>query len=107
MQFSHFLKSLSVGLFLALAYMGVAQPVYTIQNIKGSCEGLSNGSFEVLVTAATGNVSVFFFGPPSGGPAATVGVPVVISNLPGLPFPAGHSLLLYRMKSHPCRPMLT
>ncbi|MEP6734597.1 MAG: gliding motility-associated C-terminal domain-containing protein [Chryseolinea sp.] len=72
-----------IGLFL-LSYKTYAQPVFTIQNIKGACEGSPNGSFDVLVTSATGPINIFVFGPPNQGPiSASLNVPVTITGLAG------------------------
>ena len=51
--------------FLFLSFKSYAQPAFTIQNVKGACEGFNNGSFEVLVTAGSGTIEIFYFG---GGP---------------------------------------
>lgn len=76
--------------------LSFAQPTFTIQNKKDACDGLSNGSFEVLVSVANPPpLRVFVFGPPDQGPlAATVGVPLVISGLPGGPAPGGRSYIV-------------
>lgn len=65
----------------------LAQPVFTIQNKKDACDGLNNGSFEILVTSANPPpLRAFIFGPPDQGPYnLTVGVPFLVSGLPGLP----------------------
>ncbi len=62
------------------------KPVFTVNNIKGACEGFPNGSFEVTVTSASGTADIFYFGPAFGGPIpASVGVPVSITGLgPGI-----------------------
>ncbi|MBL7858348.1 MAG: gliding motility-associated C-terminal domain-containing protein [Cyclobacteriaceae bacterium] len=74
-----------IGAFIFCATASLAQPVFTIQNKKDACDGLANGSFEVLVSSAnTPPLRVFVFGPPDFGPInATVGVPVPITGLPG------------------------
>ncbi|MEO7992231.1 MAG: SprB repeat-containing protein, partial [Chryseolinea sp.] len=76
---------LLTGAFIFCAATSLAQPVFTVQNKKDACDGLANGSFEVLVTSAnTPPLRVFVFGPPDAGPInATVGVPVPITGLPG------------------------
>ncbi|MDH4297599.1 MAG: SprB repeat-containing protein, partial [Cyclobacteriaceae bacterium] len=75
---------------LFFSYKSYAQPAFSVQNVKGACEGFNNGSFEVLVTAGTGTIEVFYFGggPFFGGPiAATIGTPVLITGLAGAAFP--------------------
>ncbi|GIV35679.1 MAG: hypothetical protein KatS3mg032_0058 [Cyclobacteriaceae bacterium] len=74
-------------LFLLGIVQVLAQPAFTIQNKKDACDGLSNGSFEILVTAANPPpLRAFIFGPPDQGPYnLTVGVPFLISGLPGQP----------------------
>jgi SprB repeat len=78
-----------VGL-LFFSYTSYGQlPAFSIQNVKGACEGFSNGSIEVLVTSATGSVNVFYFGPAVGGPfAATIGIPLPLTGLAssGIPY---------------------
>ena len=61
----------------------IAQPAFTIQNIKGDCEGSSTGSFDVLVSSADGaTVTIFILGPPNLGPfTATVGTAFPITGL--------------------------
>ena len=82
------LKAFFIVGALFFSYKAYAQPTFAIQNVKGACEGSPNGSFEVLVTSGTGTITVFSFGPPTQGPVvATVGVPVLISNLSGLATP--------------------
>jgi gliding motility-associated-like protein len=63
----------------------IAQPTFTIQNKKDACDGLDNGSFEILVSAATTPpLRAFIFGPPDQGPInLTVGVAQTISGLDG------------------------
>ncbi|MBA4055758.1 MAG: hypothetical protein C0490_13665, partial [Marivirga sp.] len=74
---------------LFFSYKSFAQPTFSVQNVKGSCEGFSNGSFEVLVSSGVGPVNIFYFsGPAFGGPfPATVGTPVQITGLAGSAFP--------------------
>jgi len=88
-MFTKTLKLLVLVGALAFSYKSFAQPTFVVQNVKGSCEGFSNGSFDVLVTAGTGSVNLFYFsGPLFGGPfPATVGTPVTISGLAGAAFP--------------------
>ena len=79
-----FIKSFAFVGLLFFSYVSWAQPVFTIQNVKGSCEGFANGSLEVLVSSGSSPISIFFFGPVSGGPIlASVGVPVTITGLTG------------------------
>src|SRR5690606_7405154 len=86
MSYSNSLRSLAIGFaFLSIVYAVIAQPTFVIQNNMGSCEWLTNDSFELLVTSVNGNVSIFYFAPGIHGPiTATVGVPVEISSLPPL-----------------------
>src|SRR6188472_4295772 len=77
------------------SFSAFAQPTFVIQNIRGACGGFNNGSFELLVTSATGPVSVFVLGPPNTGPiGVTVGVPFLVSNLPGGTAPVGNYLVV-------------
>ncbi len=73
------------GAIIFFAGVSFAQPTFTIQNKKDACDGLANGSFEVLVSAAsTPPLRVFVFGPPDQGPInATIGVPLLITGLEG------------------------
>lgn len=71
---------------LASATASLAQPVFTIQNKIDACNGLSNGSFDILVTSGSGTISGFVFssGPPIGPISLTQGVPQTVSGLSGL-----------------------
>ncbi|MFN3841183.1 MAG: SprB repeat-containing protein, partial [Cyclobacteriaceae bacterium] len=82
------LFKLSLSLLFAFATSFIlAQPVFTIQNKKDACDGLNNGSFEILVSSANPPpLRAFIFGPPDQGPHnLTVGVPFPVTDLPGLP----------------------
>ncbi|MBX2941932.1 MAG: gliding motility-associated C-terminal domain-containing protein [Cyclobacteriaceae bacterium] len=76
-----------LGFALLSSWSSIAQPTVSIQNVKNACDGLANGSFEILVTAANNPpLEVNVFGPPNQGPfALTVGVPFMVSNLLGSP----------------------
>src|SRR5688572_27123020 len=87
MQGTHFLRSILItGGFLFFSLLSFAQaPVFTIQNKKDACDGINNGSFEVLVSAASTGLTIQVFGPPGQGPfSPTVGVPFPITGLQGL-----------------------
>lgn len=75
----------TLGALIFCSGISLAQPTFTIQNKKDACDGLSNGSFEVLVSSANPPpLRIFVFGPPDLGPInATVGTPLLISGLPG------------------------
>ncbi len=87
---------LILGALFFCTGLSFAQPVFTIENKKDACDGLSNGSFEVHVTdAVPPPLRVFVFGPPDVGPlAATVGTPLLITGLPGGPAPGGKTYLV-------------
>ncbi len=53
----------SVGLIL-FSYIGYAQPTFVVSNIKGGCTppAYNDGSFDITVTSAVGNTSVYVFG---------------------------------------------
>ncbi len=72
------------GLGLFAAFHSIAQPTVVIQNVKNACDGLDNGSFEILVTAANPPpLEANVFGPPNQIMIPlTVGVPFTVSNLP-------------------------
>ena len=85
MRLSSFLSwPILFGLGLSISFQAIAQPTVVIQNVKNACDGLNNGSFEILVTAANPPpLDATIFGPPNQGPfALTVGVPFTVSNLP-------------------------
>ena len=88
-MFTKILKLLVLVGALSFSYKSIAQPTFTVQNVKGACEGFPNGSFDVLVNSASGAVNIFYFsGPLFGGPfPATVGTPITIPGLAGSPFP--------------------
>ncbi|MEJ1241733.1 gliding motility-associated C-terminal domain-containing protein [Chryseolinea sp. T2] len=72
--------------FLILSYSAYAQPTFSVQNIKGACEGFPNGSLEVTIISGVNPITVYLFGPPNIVPiSTTVGSTVVISSLPGGP----------------------
>ena len=79
--------NLLLGLALLSSWSSVAQPTVIIQNVKNACDGLDNGSLEILVTAANNPpLDASVFGPPNQGPfSLTVGVPFLVSNLTGSP----------------------
>jgi hypothetical protein len=95
-MFTKFLKLLFAVGVLFLSYSGFAQPVFTVQNVKGSCDGFNNGSMEVLVTSATGTPNVYYFVTPFlfGPFPATVGVPLLVPNLAGAPSPGRSHLVV-------------
>ena len=43
----------------------LAQPTFTITNVKNSCAGLNNGSFDVNILTANGPVILQVLGPPN------------------------------------------
>jgi hypothetical protein len=75
----------TLGAIIFFTGVTLAQPTFTVQNIKDACDGAANGSFEVVVSAATTPpLRVFVFGPPDQGPInATVGTPLLITGLAG------------------------
>lgn len=48
---------------LSSAFEAIAQPVYTITNVKNECGDLKNASFTIHVTAATGDLTIVVAGP--------------------------------------------
>jgi hypothetical protein len=72
----------TLGAIIFFTGVTLAQPTFTVQNIKDACDGAANGSFEVVVSAATTPpLRVFVFGPPDQGPInATVGTPLLITG---------------------------
>ncbi len=57
-------------------------PVFTIQNIKDACDGLANGSVDVVVTSAVGNITILVFGPPNFSETLFSPGTVTFENLP-------------------------
>ena len=55
--------------------------------MKGDCEGSSSGSLEVVVTSANGPIEIYVIAPLIGPFPATVGSPVLITDLTGAPGP--------------------
>ncbi|MBS1680198.1 MAG: gliding motility-associated C-terminal domain-containing protein [Bacteroidetes bacterium] len=81
-NFFHVLAS--AVFFFASAGLSFSQPTFSIQNKKDACNSLQNGSFDILVTAATGSVSASVFGPPNTpSTPITIGTPLSITNLKG------------------------
>src|SRR5258707_1258481 len=79
----------SVALVFASLGFSFSAPVFTIQNKKDACNGLQNGSFDILVTSATGSVSAFIFNGghspnPIGPISLTVGVATSVTGLVGI-----------------------
>ncbi|MFM9838162.1 MAG: PKD-like domain-containing protein, partial [Cyclobacteriaceae bacterium] len=70
-------------LFLALgASKAIAGPTYTITSVIDECNNLSNGSFDIVVSAASGpNLRIIVFGPGSFADIDTGNFP-----MPALPF---------------------
>ena len=68
-----------------LSFTAVSQPVFTIENKKDACDGMANGSLEILVTSASGDVVAFIFssGAPIGPLTPIVGEPLLVSGLVG------------------------
>lgn len=83
---------LYVFVLLLLPGAGVfAAPTFSIQNVKDACGGQANGSFDIVITAASPNAGnhlrVQIFGPPDSffdlGVPSSYPVTVNVTNLPG------------------------
>ncbi len=60
-------------LFFLTGFTAYSQaPVFEINNIKQPCNGLANGSFEVLVTGGDPDFSLFVFGSRGGAPISNL-----------------------------------
>jgi len=95
-------------LFVSAVHL-LAQPTVLLQNQKDACDGMNNGSIDVLATAGVAPVELFLFGPTTTLTFVplTVGIPLTVPALePGLftvivtdgsgggPFTGGFTILI-------------
>ena len=80
-SFSFFIF-LFVGSMFLMSSIAQAQLTAVFQNQKDACDGLNNGSVEILVTNSSGTITVDVFGPPNfPGIMPTDGVPEPITGM--------------------------
>src|SRR5262245_6197689 len=76
------LKRLLIAASLLFATSGVwAQPTFSILNVKNSCAGLNNGSFDVKILTANGSVNLLIFGPPNFSRTTAAGLTETFTGL--------------------------
>ncbi|WP_017733658.1 T9SS type B sorting domain-containing protein [Nafulsella turpanensis] len=81
-----YFKNFFTLIFILTGFTAFSQvPVFEINNIKHPCDGQSNGSFEVLVTAGAPEFSLYVFGSRNGqainGVPITQGEPFVVDQM--------------------------
>jgi len=68
--------------FICFGSSAFAQLTAVDQNKKDACEGLDNGSIEILVTNSSGPITIQIFGPPNFSASPADGVPELFTGLP-------------------------
>src|SRR5258708_1256885 len=72
--------TIAIALLLSSSF-ALAQPTFSVTNVKNSCAGLNNGSFDVNILTANGAVNLQIFGPPNFTRSTAAGLTETFTGL--------------------------